>query len=147
VLSARTDEEPRDIRSILLPVDESLDWKAGAVGAAEIARRHAAQVVVLRACAPDGREAAERSAHEICGELVAAGVVACALVEDGPPAILEAAAAREVDLIVRTEREREGLRSPGAADDVHLGARVPVLTVPEALAGAWTPPARELVGD
>lgn len=149
VLTLRPDTAAREIREILLPVDPSLDWKAAAVAATEIARRHEAQVIVLRACAPEGRDAAERSAHEICGELVAAGAVAYAFVEEGPlaPAILEAAAAHEADLIVMTEGEREEPRGSGAADEVLRNARVPLLSVPEAMAKAWTPPPRELVED
>lgn len=136
LLTIRGDGEPRDVRTILMPVDESTDWKAAAAFAAEIARRHDAQVVALRASAPQGREEAEARVHEICGELVAAGVVAYAFVEDLPAgkAILEAASAHEVDLIVLSSRPG------GVAEEVLREARVPMLAVPAAYSTAWVPP-------
>lgn len=133
--------EPRELRTVLLPVDGSVDWKAAAACAVEIARRHEAQVIVLRTCAPERREAAGRMAREVCGELVAAGVVAYAFVEEGPSAraVVDAAAAHEVDLIV--------MAAEGPVEDVVREARIPVMAVPESCAKLWVEPARELVED
>ena len=144
VLAIRADVEPRELRTILLPIDEGLDWKASAACAADVARRHEASVVVLRATSSAEREAAERQAHELCGELVAAGVVAYAFVEEGLPAavIPQAAADHEADLIVMATHERHGLsrlRLGGVMEEVLREARVPVMAVPAALSTAWVP--------
>ncbi|HEX7899183.1 MAG TPA: universal stress protein [Planctomycetota bacterium] len=141
---AKEDVEPRDVHTVLLPIDESLDWKASAACAADLARRHEAAVIVLRATSPEGREAAERQAHELCGELVSAGVVAYAFVEEGAPAsvIPRAAADHEADLIVMATHPRHGLsrlRLGGVMEDVLREARVPVMAVPAALSTAWVP--------
>jgi nucleotide-binding universal stress UspA family protein len=146
VLAVRAsgDVEPRDIHTLLLPIDESLDWKASAACAADVARRHEASVVVLRATSPAGREAAERQVHELCGELVAAGAVTYAFVEEGAPAevILKAGAEHEADMIVMATHSRRGLsrlRLGGVAEEILRDARVPVMTVPAALSTAWVP--------
>lgn len=138
------DVEPRDIHTLLLPIDESLDWKASAACAAEVARRHDASVVLLRATSSARREDAERQVHELCGDLVAAGVVTYAFVEEGPPAelILKAGAEHEADMIVMATHSRRGqskLRLGGVAEEVLRDARVPVMAVPAALSTAWVP--------
>lgn len=138
------DVEPRDIHTLLLPIDDSLDWKASAACAAEVARRHEASVVLLRATSSARREEAERQVHELCGDLVAAGVVTYAFVEEGPPAeaILKAGAEHEADMIVMATHSRRGqskLRLGGVAEEVLRDARVSVMAVPAALSTAWVP--------
>lgn len=145
VLAVRAgDVEPREIHTLLLPIDESLDWKASAACAAEVARRHEASVVLVRATSSARREEAERQVHELCGDLVAAGVVTYAFVEEGPPAdvILKAGAEHEADMIVMATHSRRGLsklRLGGVAEEVLRDARVPLMAVPAALSTAWVP--------
>lgn len=139
VLAVRGEGRPPQV--LLLPMDESPDWKAAAACAIDLARRHEARVVVLRTAEEVEGAAALRQAQEACGALVAAGVVAHAFAEEGPPGrtILAAAAAHEADLIVMATRSERRQRPRAVTEEILHGARVSLMTVPAAMVRAWRP--------
>jgi nucleotide-binding universal stress UspA family protein len=123
-------------RTLLVPLDGSLDARSAIPTAVKLARRFGARVLLLRAVEGDAlrREAARRRLLEIGRGLAAAGVPGQALVSGGPPAeaILRTCAEQAVDLIVMATHGRRGwarLQGGSVTEDVLRGAPVPVLAV------------------
>ncbi len=154
-------------RTIAVATDFSDNAEVATTWATEIARRHAAKLVLLHAMLPETppvpefivlpptyyetvREAAQQRLDERVAELRRSGLVADAEVVIGPAAtaVLEAADRLEADLLVAGTRGRTGWkRMLLGSTAAHLvrDARCPVLTVHPMDAGPPRPVRKVLV--
>lgn len=124
-------------RTLLVPVDGSLGSRAALPPAIETARRFDARLVLFRVVDP-GRESpaeAEPALQRLCGEALAEGVVAHAIVEEArspASAILAAVADHHADLIVMATQGRTGLarlQAGSVTEEVLRGSPVPLMAV------------------